>query len=288
MFYVYEPKKRLVQAPAFRDKVVQHALVDNCVYERITNSFIYDSYASQIDKGLHLGLDRLKNFLTRYYRKYHTADGWILKCDVRHFFASIDHEKLKQKLSRLDLEPRIYELLCVYIDCADGLPLGYQTSQLFALYFLDDMDHFIKEKLHIEFYGRFMDDFCLVFPEKEYLQFCLCEIRAMLDVYGLELNEKTQLFPLKNGIDFLGFHTYLTDTGKVIRKLRHTSVKKIKANLRKWAVDYPAGRISREKILQRWQSWDAHASYGDTWKLRQQVHDQVENILKEVVEWQRH
>lgn len=75
VFYVYEPKKRLVQAPAFVDKVVQHALVDNLLYERITRSFILDNYASQKNKGMHFGLDRLKYFLTDYYRKQHTAEG---------------------------------------------------------------------------------------------------------------------------------------------------------------------------------------------------------------------
>lgn len=159
VFYVYEPKKRLVQAPAFVDKVVQHAVVDNILYERITNSFILDNYASQKNKGLHFGLDRLKGFLTDYWNKNHTADGWVLKCDVRHFFASIDHDRLKEKLKKLDLEPVLYDLLCVYIDCSDGLPLGYQTSQLFALYYLDEFDHFVKEKLHIRYYGRYMDDF---------------------------------------------------------------------------------------------------------------------------------
>lgn len=135
VFYVYEPKKRLVQAPAFVDKVVQHAIVDNLLYDRITRSFILDNYASQKNKGLHFGLDRLKGFFTDYWNKHHTAEGWVLKCDVRHFFASINHDKLKEKLKKLDLEPVVYDLLCIYIDCSDGLPLGYQTSQLFALLF---------------------------------------------------------------------------------------------------------------------------------------------------------
>lgn len=78
VFYVYEPKKRLVQAPAFVDKVVQHALVDNLIYERITNSFILDNYASQKGKGLHFGLDRLRGFFTEYWNKYRTAEGWTL------------------------------------------------------------------------------------------------------------------------------------------------------------------------------------------------------------------
>lgn len=236
VFYVYEPKKRLVQAPAFVDKVVQHAIVDNLLYDRITRSFILDNYASQKNKGLHFGLDRLKGFFTDYWNKHHTAEGWVLKCDVRHFFASIDHDKLKEKLKKLDLEPVVYDLLCIYIDCSDGLPLGYQTSQLFALLFLDDFDHFVKEQLHIQYY-----------------------------------------------IDFLGFHTYLTESGKVIRKLRHSSIKRMRAKLRHWEKEYPAGLVTREQILQSWQAWDAHAAHGNTWALRQQVRDRVQNILKEEI-----
>ena len=260
VFYVYEPKKRLVQAPAFVDKVVQHALVDNLIYERITNSFILDNYASQKGKGLHFGLDRLRGFFTEYWNKYRTAEGWVLKADVRHFFASIDHDKLKEKLKRLDLEPIVFDLL-----------------------FLDEFDHFVKERLHIRWYGRYMDDFFLIHPDKDYLQFCLKEIRAFMASLGLELNEKTQIFPIRNGIDFLGFHTYLTEEGKVIRKLRHSSIKRMRSKLRRWEQDYPAGLVTREKILQSWQAWDAHAAHGNTWSLRQQVRDRVQNILKEEI-----
>lgn len=281
VFYVYEPKQRLVQAPAFVDKVVQHALVDNLLYERITRSFILDNYASQKNKGMHFGLDRLSHFLTDYYRKYHTAEGWILKADVRHFFASINHDKLKEKLKKLELEPVIYDLLCTYIDCSDGLPLGYQTSQLFALLYLDEFVHFVKERLHIRYYGRYMDDFFLICPDKAYLQYCLKEIKAFMATLDLELNEKTQIFPLKNGMDFLGFHTYLTESGRVIRKLRHSSVKRMRAKLRYWEKAYPQGLVTREAILQSWQAWDAHAAHGNTWALRQQIKARVQNILKE-------
>ena len=252
-------------------------------YERITNSFILDNYASQKGKGLHFGLDRLRGFFTEYWNKYRTAEGWVLKADVRHFFASIDHDKLKEKLKKLDLEPIVYDLLCTYIDSTDGLPLGYQTSQLFALLFLDEFDHFVKERLHIRWYGRYMDDFFLIHPDKEYLQFCLKEIRAFMAGLGLELNEKTQIFPIRNGIDFLGFHTYLTEEGKVIRKLRHSSIKRMRSKLRRWEQDYQAGLVTREKILQSWQAWDAHAAHGNTWSLRQQVRDRVQNILKEEI-----
>lgn len=284
VFAVYEPKRRMVHAPAFVDKVVLHALVDNILYDALTKSFIRDSHASQTGKGTDDGLMRLKTHMVDYYRREgHGADGWVLKGDVRHFFASIDHDRLKEKLKKLDLEPALYDLLCVYVDCSDGLPLGYQTSQLFALYYLDEFDHFVKEKLHIRYYGRYMDDFFLIHPDKEYLQYCLTEIQAFMASLGLELNEKTQIFPLRHGMDFLGFHTYLTDSGKVIRKLRHSSVKKMRAKLRRWEKEYPTGLVTREEILQSWQAWDAHAAHGNTWTLRQQVRDRVQNILKEEI-----
>ena len=85
------------------------------------------------------------------------------------------------------------------------------------------MDHMIKERLGIKMYGRYMDDFYLIHPDKDYLRYCLEEIKKYLVPLGLELNQKTAIFPLTQGIDFLGFRTYLTDTGKVVRKVRRVA-----------------------------------------------------------------
>ena len=286
-FYVYEPKKRLVQAPAFVDKVVLHAVTDNILYEAVTKSFIRDNYASQKGKGTHDGLMRLKQFMVDYYRQYGTADGWVLKCDVHHFFASIDHDKLKVKLKALldrrGVDPQIYELLCIYIDTTAGLPLGYQTSQLLALLFLDEFDHIVKEKYGVKKYGRYMDDFLAIHPSKEFLKNLLADFRVFMGGYGLELNEKTGIFPLRNGIDFLGFHSYLTETGGVVQKLRKDGIERIKKNIRIWRVEYPAGNITKEKILEKFGSWDAHAAHGDTHALRSKYAKQVEEIIGEKV-----
>jgi retron-type reverse transcriptase len=282
-FYVYEPKKRLVQAPAFVDKVVLHAVVDNILYEEITKSFIRNNHASQKGKGTHDGLMRLSEAMLDYYRKNNTAEGWVLKGDVRHFFASIDHDILKKKLWTLTqkrgIDPQIYCLLCIYIDTTDGLPLGYQTSQLLALLFLDEFDHLLKEKYHVRYYGRYMDDFYVIAPDKKYLQKLLVEIKAWMGDSGLELNNKTGIFPLKNGIDFLGFHTYLTETGGVVRKLRRDSIDRIRAKVRYWQSAYPAGEITQEKILEQFDGWDAHAAHGDTYSLRLKYAQQVEDII---------
>ena len=112
-----------------------------------------------------------KPFLWFVYREYlkfqwDYADGWILKADVHHFFASIDHNILKEKLRRKVADDRIFALMCTYIDSTDGLPLGYQTSQLLALMYLDEFDHWVKETLHARYYGRYMDDFYIIHEER--------------------------------------------------------------------------------------------------------------------------
>lgn len=280
IFYVYEPKRRLVQAPAFVDKVVQHAIVDNALYEAITRSFIPANCASQVDKGMHYGLDLLKEFMSDYWRKNRTTEGWVLKCDVRHFFASIDHDLLKEKLRKVVVDDRMFRLMCAYIDAsADGLPLGYQTSQLLALLFLDGFDHFVKERLRIKYYVRYMDDFLLIHPDKKYLQYCQKEIETYLGELRLELNEKTNIFPLRHGVDFLGFHTYITESGQIVRKLRRSSLKAMSGKIRKWKKDYPAGKVTQKQILDSWTSWDAHAAHGNTYTLRQKIAAQASEII---------
>lgn len=292
VFYVYEPKKRLVQAPAFVDKVVLHAVVDNILYEAITKSFIRDNYASQNGKGTNDGLMRLKQHMVDYYRREgRGTDGCILKGDVHQFFASIDHRKLKRKLKRLlekrNVDPQIYELLCVYIDTTEGLPLGYQTSQLLALMFLDEFDHLMKEKYRLKYYGRYMDDFYIIHPDKKVLQQILKDIRAMMAEWGLELNQKTGIFPLRNGIDFLGFHSYLTESGAVVQKLRRDSIKRIRAKIKFWQEAYKRGEVTKEAILQSFGAWDAHAAYGDTHELRAKYAKQVSDIIGEEVKIHR-
>lgn len=154
-----------------------------------------------------------------------------------------------------------------------------QASQLFALMFLDEFDHIIKEKYRIKYYGRYMDDFYIICSDKKKLQCILRDVRALMDSYGLELNQKTAIFPLRNGIDFLGFHSYLTDTGAVIQKLRRDSSKRMKNKIRYWETAYPAGEVTKQEILRSFDAWDAHAAHGDTYSLRRKYADRLEKLL---------
>lgn len=291
VFYVYEPKKRLVQAPAFVDKVVLHAMTDNVLYEAICTSFIRDNHASQKEKGTLDGLVRLKTHMVDYYRKNGTAEGWVLKCDVHHFFASIDHDILKTKLRVLfqkrQIDMGFYDLMCVYIDKSEGLPLGYQTSQLLALMFLDEFDHFIKETRGCRYYGRYMDDFYIIARTKKELQDLLAEVERWMEELNLELNSKTAIFPLRNGIDFLGFHSYLTETGACVQKLRRSEIQRIRSRIKYWREAYPAGEVTKEAIVESFRGWDAFAAYGDTYALRLKYAKQVSEIIGEDIKPRR-
>ena len=267
-FKVYEPKERDVMTNAFRDKVVQHSLCDNALEPLTIKHLILDNAASQRGKGTHFALDRLENAMHSFYRRYGTK-GWVLKCDIRKYFYSIPHDYLKQVLRPLIPEDDLWWLICMIIDSTDdpGIPIGNQSSQLLAVLALSPLDHFIKEKLQIKYYGRYQDDFYLIHHDKEYLKQCLRDIQSFLKPKDMVLNQKTQIFPLKNGLDFLGFHFYLTESGKVVRKLRHRSKTKMVKKLRKFRKLLDEGNISMETINQSYQSWRGHAKHGDCYHL---------------------
>lgn len=283
VFKVYEPKERLVMSNSYKDKVVQHSLCDNVLEPILTKTFILDNYASQVGKGTDFGLDRLKYFMERYYRLNGSADGWVLKCDVRKYFYNINHGILKKMLRKHISCPDTLWLCDMIIDSTEGdvgIPIGNQSSQLFALLYLSGMDHYIKEKLGIKMYGRYMDDFYIIHKDKSVLQKCLAEIKRYVGELGLELNEKTNIFPLRNGIDFLGFHSYLTDTGKVIRKLRGDKKHKIRRKYRKMKKLLDEGRLPMERIELSHQSTIGHIKRGNCYHLLQEIETYYNELFK--------
>ncbi len=283
-FKVLEPKERGIMALPFRDRVVQHYLCDYFLEPLMERHFIYDTYACRKGKGSHAGLDRLRYFMQRHYRK-HGCQGWVLKCDIRKFFYSIDHDVLKIKLNKLFKGNNDIDwLLEQIIDSAPnpGIPLGNQTSQWFANFYLSGLDHFIKEKLRIKHYIRYMDDFVLIHDDKEYLRYCLTEILQYVEVnLKLQLNSKTHIFPLRNGVDFLGFHTYLTETGKVIRKLRQKSKNRMRRKIKKFKGLHDTGKIAKEAIDRSFQSWLGHAGHGNCYRLIEKMKEHYQNVFKE-------
>lgn len=276
-FTIYEPKQREIQALCYAARIVQHSLCDNVLMPFIENRLVYDNCACRNEKGTHFGMRRLAGFLREHY-KMHGADGWILKADVRKYFASIDHDILLNRLGKIIPDHEIMKLLEMIVrrynaDTGKGLPMGNLTSQLFALYYLDPVDRLIKEKLCIRHYTRYMDDMVLLHPDKAYFQECLGAMRKLCGYeLKLELNEKTQLFPIRNGVDYLGWHFYLSDTGKVVKKLRTQNKRKLKRRLKGMQKGYAEGRVQLEDIKCSIAATNGHLKHGHTWKLKQKLY----------------
>jgi len=282
-FKVFEPKERVIMALPFRDRVVQHYVCDYFFEPLMERQFIYDTYACRKGKGAHAGLDRLQYFMQRHFHQY-GCDGWVLKCDISKFFYSIDHGVLKTMLYEITKDSGINWLLKQIIDSTEdpGIALGNQSSQWMANLYLSGLDHFIKEKLQIKHYVRYMDDFLLIHPDKEYLRFCRNEIRQYVESkLKLKLNDKTHIFPLRNGMDFLGFHSYLTESGKVIRKLRQSSKRRVRRKLKEFNKLYDAGKISKGAINQSFQSWLGHVHHGNCYDLAEKMKRQYNSIFEE-------
>lgn len=283
VFRIYEPKERLIMAPPFRDRVMQRCLCDYILERRIEKHLIYDTYACRTEKGTHAALDRLEEFLKRYYTKYGT-DGWFLKGDISKYFFSINHYILKKNLYPLLAEDDVYWLLEQIINSTlnPGLPLGNQSSQWFANFYMSCFDHYVKERLRSKLYVRYMDDWISIFRTKSEAKENLAKMKQYLwQSLRLKTNEKTQIFPIKNGVRFLGFYIYITETGKVIRKVDPQSIKRTKRKLKKFKILYREGKITKEEIDESYQSWLGHVQHGNCYRLVQKMNELYYDIFRE-------
>ena len=199
-----------------------------------------------------------------YYKEFGTNKGYVLKCDVRKYFQNIDHTILFNKLKKEKFAEDEIWILKLIIDSKNqekgvGLPIGNQTSQWFGLYYLDEIDRLIKEKLRIKYYVRYMDDMILLHNDKEYLKYCKEKIeKCANDNLKLELNNKTQILNIKDGIDFLGFRHILTENGKVIKLLRGQAKLKLKRNMKILSKLKESNLVDEDYINVRLTAFYAH------------------------------
>lgn len=273
-FKVTYPKERDIVSVAFRDRVFQRSLNDNIIYPRISKSFIYDNMACQHGKGPDKARDRLKCFLQRYYRK-HGIEGYVLKCDIKGYYPNMSHKVVRDCFKKV-IDGWTYEQALTVLDGQYDGETGYnpgsQMIQIAGIGILNSMDHFVKETLHIEYYMRYMDDFILIHHDKQYLLECKARLAQMLMSLDCQFNtKKTNVTPLSDGIEFLGFHFRLTETGKVVMTLNSKNVKHERKKLKKLVGLVKKGKRTKEKVDECYESWKNHASKGDSYKLLQRM-----------------
>lgn len=266
-FVIYEPKRREIAALPFRDRVVHHALC-NVIEPLFERKFVHDSYGCRIRKGTHAGSERLIEFLRRAQRAW--GKVYCLKGDIEKFFPSVDHDALKDMIRRTIRCRWTLHLIDGIIDSTPdprGMPIGNLTSQLFANVYLNELDHFVKEKLCVRFYVRYMDDFILIHPAKERLHVWRESIAMFLhESLRLNLNSKTSVFPISRGVDFLGYRTWPTH-----RLLRKRSVVSMRRKLKALAERYGTGEVSLDTIQPIIASWLGHAKHAESYNVRKKL-----------------
>jgi retron-type reverse transcriptase len=265
-FYVYEPKKRLISAPAFRDRVVHHAItqVASPLFE---NKFIGETFACIVGRGTHQAAALARKHAKQARRNW--GNFYILKCDIASFFPSIDHAILESIICKTIYDKRLFKLISVVIQSYEsperdgkGMPIGALTSQLFANVYLDLLDHYVKEICRVKYYIRYMDDFIILHNDKNYLHELLGKIENYLhDNLKLNLNPKTGVFPISQGIDFCGYRIWPAHV-----KPRKTTVKRAKKRLKKYAKLYRKNPVILDRAKASIQSFLGHMKHCSGYK----------------------
>lgn len=266
--WVYVPKKRLVMALDYPDRIVQWSLYQYLmpIYDKL---FIEDSFACRKNKGSHRAAARLQYWMRQVERK--PGPGWYyLKLDISKYFYRVNHEKLLAILERRIKDPDMMAFIRGVVNSRAepfglprgrtpqntppeewlydaGMPIGNLTSQLFANIYLDELDQYCKHQLKIHCYVRYMDDIIILGPDKETLHRWKAAIEVFLrDALALDLNSKTSIRPVRQGVEFVGVRIWSTHM-----KLRKSTVGRIKREVRKISARYAAGALSREQFRRR-------------------------------------
>jgi len=275
-FYITDPKRRHIHKALVRDRVIHHAIYKT-LYSIFNPTFIATSFSCRIGKGTHRGVTWLEK-TTRKVSKNYTKPCFILKCDIRRFFDSVDHnvlirilnKKIRDKETRclLDKVVRGFSSGASNLFERKGLPIGNLTSQLFANVYMNEFDHFIKQTLKAKYYARYTDDFVIVSENEQHLKDILKPITNFLDT-ELQLSlhpHKVSIRKLHNGIDYLGYivlpHHKLLRTKTKTRIYRGLS----------WKVrEYKSGKVEKEAVEQSLHSYLGTLSHANAHKISEDL-----------------
>jgi len=254
-------KLRHIRSVTIEERVVQRCLCDYCLVPLLSRTFIYDNGASTKNKGYHFARQRIVRFLRRHVRKYGTK-GYVLLYDFSQFFDNIPHGLIKKIVRKSITDRRLLRQIDHFIDMFGdvGLGLGSQISQILALASANYLDHYIKERLRVKGYARYMDDGCLIHESKEFLQKCLKEIREICKKLGFKLSEhKTQIVKLAHGFTWLKTKFYIIDNQKIVKKITRGSVVKMRNKLKAFRELITKGYMTPYDAYMSFQSWRAYA-----------------------------
>lgn len=276
-------KIRNIRSVHINERMVQKTQSDFSLIPNIRPRLIYDNYASLEQRGISQAFDRLKVHLQRYYRTHGTNVGYIAMADLHAYFDSINHDCVyKQCKKVLGHDPKNLYLLMDFVDAFGdkSLGLGSQVSQILAIFYPNEIDHFIKEQLKIKGYGRYMDDFYMIHEDKEYLAECLQFVEVMYADLGIEMNvNKTKICRIDKGFKFLKAKIHLTETGKIIMRPDHASIVRERRKLKKLKEKLDAGEIQYNEILQQYKSWRGYMEQFNSYKTLKNMDELFDDLF---------
>lgn len=247
-------KKRFIQSVSIKERIIQKVICTQVLYPIVSKHVIYENSASQKGKGLSFAHNIMKKHLREYYKKYGNK-GYILTIDFKSYFASIDHNKLKEVLRKYVHDKDILWFLDTFIDIyEEGIGLGAETSQLFAILYTTEIDNYIKSKF--KYYSRYMDDSNIIHFSREDLIDCLKIIKEMCKEYHIKVNElKTQIRDLPHGFTYLQTRYHLLPMGRLLELPRRENLTKQRRKLKRMTKLLERNIINFEEYKTGFVSW---------------------------------
>ena len=292
IFIIKEPKYRIIMSEKLNDKIVNHIISNYVLIPLIEPLLINSNVATRKNKGTSYGLYLAKKYINKI--KLNREEIYVLKIDIKKYFFNIDHNILLNKLRKLIKDESLYELVANIIKSSNekyvneqitkeknrvikktknreeqkqikelpvyqdnkGLPIGNLSSQILAIYYLNEVDHYIKENLKLKYYIRYMDDFIIIHSDRKYLEDCLRKIKDKLKEEKLEVNKKTNIYNLNNGVSFLGYRFKLTNKKLTIR-INNQTKRRIKRKIKNLKI------YNQEKLARVRASYKGYLSYSN-------------------------
>lgn len=269
-FEIARPKRRTIVSVGFTDRVFQRSLNDNSIYPRMVRGFVADNCACQKGKGTDYARGRLKLFMRRHYRK-HGPNGWVCQMDVAGYYPNMRHGVAESAFARR-LPPEVLgmarEVMRSQYPGEVGYNPGSQMIQIAGISVLDPLDHLAKDRMGIRNYIRYMDDAVAIFDTREEAERALEAFGDTLHTLGFELNpKKSRVYPLRDGVPFLGFDFHLTDTGKVLMMVKPSNIKEMRRRIGRMAGLARRGKCMRADVDESYRAWRNHASKGNSFRL---------------------
>lgn len=287
---ITEPKVRRIEAPAFKDRIVHHAMhsVLSPFYER---HFIHDSYACRPNKGIHRAMARVQHFLRA------SPNMYVCKIDISKYYGSVNHGKLRKLLGQKVEDPKLLKLLDIIIASSDsgteydylfppdsyfhtkgrrGIPIGNLTSQLFANIYLHEADMYAKQTLKIRNYIRYMDDILLFSSDKKELHEWQAKLTEFLyeELYLTVNPRKVRVYPARLGVDFVGYILYPNT-----RRVRASSVRRFRRRFHKKLNGLIEGRTNLWSVNATFEAWSAHVMHGNGRPLIEREKEKRDNAI---------